>query len=336
MLSQLHVMDLTKKEIIIQNEFETLLPGIKVRSARAGSKSKVSNSLFCILPENSNLRNSQYYYEENVNLIHFTNLEALKSILKSKVLRLYNLNNLNDPREYSFAGDLLTYNRNNRDDAKENMYLLSMCKTDVLTRHPQFEFNMWRLYGDYGNGVAIELSFDNSRLGELKDYYLSQVFYGASSKVKLKEVSKLLHKYRNETPSIEVDLGQIVAFHKSNLYKLESEVRLLFDNRNKKLHSSTTYSNKQVILSPLIKDDFSKSESSNKSIKYLELPIFQNGIEPISTCIPIPKIQRIILGYAYKDMFKRHAKEIESLMNSGLGYEIPVELSRMAKYYYQR
>ena len=329
-------MDLTQKEILIQNEFETLLPGIKVRSARAGSKTKVSNSLYCILPENSNLRNSQYYYEENANLIHFTNLEALKSILKSKVLRLYNLNNLNDPREFSFAGDLLTYNRNNRDDAKENMYLLSMCKTDVLTRHPQFEFNMWRLYGDYGNGVAIELSFNNSQLGELKDYYLSEVFYGASSRVKLKEVSKLLHKYRNETPSIEVDLGQIVAFHKSNLYKLESEVRLLFDNRSNKLHSSTIYSNHEGNLSPIIMNDSIKSESSRRLVKYLELPIFQNEIEPISTCIPVHKIQRIILGHAYKDKFKRRSKEIESLKNSDLGYEIPVELSRLAKYYYER
>lgn len=329
-------MDLTQKEILIQNEFETLLPGIKVRSARAGSNSKVNSSFYCILPENNNLQNSRYYYKENANLIHFTNFDSLKAILKSKVFRLYNLNNLNDPREYSFAGDLLTFNKKNREDAKQNMYLLSMCKTDVLTTHPQFEFNMWRLYGNYGKGVAIELSFDSSKIAELKDYYLSEVFYGASSRANLKKVSTLLYKYRNETPSIEVDLGQIVAFHKSNLYKLESEVRLLFDNRSNKLHSSTTYSNHQGILSPIILEDSSKSESSGRLVKYLELPIFQKGKHPISNCIPVPKIERIILGYAYKEKFESRTKDLESLRNPDLGYEIPVELSRLAHYYYER
>lgn len=249
---------------------------------------------------------------------------------------MYNLYNLNDPREYSFAGDLLTFNADNREDAKKNMFLLSMCMTEILTMHTQYEFNMWRLYGGNGTGVAIQLDFSKNPLTAWKHYYLSQVFYGGNSRTNLMELNALLVKYQNEKPSMTIDLGQIVAFHKSNLYKLEKEVRLLFDNRQKRVHGPTVYSDYRGQLSPLLSKDIPKSHDLGKDIFYLELPIFSREFEVISEQIPVPRIKKLILGYAYGRDYKDTALTLQELCSNQLGYDVPVEQTRLAKYYNER
>jgi hypothetical protein len=246
--------------------------------------------------------NSEYYYQGELKFVHFTSLLAIQSILNSKTIRLYNLNNLNDPREYSFAGDLITFNNINKEDAKENMYLFAMCKTSILTGPTEYEFNMWRLYGQNGDGVCIQFDFSTNPQIGWRDYFISEVFYGSSTKTNLKAIKELLKKYEDERPKTEIDLGQIVAFHKSNLYKLESEVRLLFDNREKKIFRASIYKDSNgKQMSPIINIDITRSVSNNKEIKYLELPIFYNNFQPvfIPNKIPIPKIERIILGHSY-------------------------------------
>ena len=142
------------------------------------------------------MTDSEYFYKDNLNFIHFTNLYALQSIISNKNLRLYNLHNFNDPREYSFAGNLLSFNAENKQDAKDNFFLLSMCHSEILSsRTPTgIEFNMWRLYGNNGKGLAIELNFDGSQPISWKDYFLGNVHYGASSKTNLKELNKLLRE----------------------------------------------------------------------------------------------------------------------------------------------
>lgn len=317
-------------------ELKRLLSGITFHSTRAGNEDGVNQSHFLILPDNSKLYGSQYFYKEKPKFVHFTSFDKLKSIVNSRVIRLYNLHNLNDPREYSFAGSLMEFNDTNREDAKENMFLLSMCKTDILDGPLENEFNMWRLYGEYGKGVCIQFDFSTNQLIDWRDYFLSTVFYGASSKTNLKELNKMLSKYKNDRPEATIDLGQIVAFHKSNLYKLEKEVRLLFDNRVKKVHGARQYSDSTGMLSPILVSDAARSKETNKPIKYLELPIYCEPFSSISENIPIPKIQKVILGFVYKDNFKSISKEISDMVNDRLGYKVKVGLSRIAKYYFER
>jgi hypothetical protein len=329
-------MNFTQKEHLFKQELSRLLPGVTIRSVRAGNADSVNHCHYCVLPEITNISKSRYYYKkEPIEFIHFSTLEAAKAIISSKKLRLYNLYNLNDPREYSFAGDLLTFNAENREDAKQNMFLLSMCRTDILTRPTQYEFNMWRLYGGEGTGVGIQFDFSHNPLITWKDYYLSEVFYGASARTKLKELNSLLIKFKNDKPSMTIDLGQIVAFHKSNLFKLEKEVRLLFDNRQKRVHGSTTYSDYRGQLSPLVSNDVAKSEKIKKPITYLELPIFSKTFESISERIPVPKIKKLVLGYSYPDRAKA-AKTLRELCSEHLGYKVSIEQTRLAKYYNER
>jgi hypothetical protein len=214
-----------------------------------------------------------------------------------------------------------------------------MCKEQVLRdKNIGFEFNLWRLYGDNGFGVAVILGFSQNKPSNWKDYFLSKIHYGASSREKLVRINDLIKKYEKESPGISIDLGQLVCFHKSNLYSLEEEIRLLFDNREKNILSATQYRNsKNELVSPIIKDDIVKSVSSSKKIKYLELPIFYNSYDTVSedNKVPIPKIESIILGYQYKKPYSVIGK-LQSLCLKQLGYLPQIIPSRLVKYYHDK
>lgn len=332
-------MKQTEKEKKILTELNRLIPNVPFINGRAGNEQEVHNALYCISADNKDLSESEYFYKGKLKFIHFTSLIAIQSIITERNLRLYNLHNLNDPREYSFAGNLLAFNKENKKDAQDNFYLLSMCQTELVTQSnlTEIEFNMWRLYGNNGQGIAIELNFDESQPINWKDYFLSNVYYGASFKTNFKELNKLLKELDSSTPKVKIDLGQLVCFHKSRLFKLEKEIRLLFDARKVKLEGNTTYRNKDgKITSPSIKTDIFKSSVGNKEIKYLELPIYHTTFKPVfdNNAIPVPKIERIILGYQYKDNFKKVATHLADLCNLQLGYVPKIEKSRLTKYYY--
>lgn len=328
----------TLKEKKIITEINRLIPNVTINSVRAGNETQVNQAHYFIPPENKYLINSEYSYKGKLNFIHFTNLTAIQSIISERSLRLYNLRNLNDPREYSFAGDLITLDPERRKDAKDNFYLLSMCKTDLLTSSSttEIEFNMWRLYGNNGQGIAIELNFEKSNPIKWKDYFLSKVHYGASSKTNIMVLNKLLKQLENETPQVTADIGQIVSFHKSRLFKLEQEIRLLFDHRKFKFVCATTYSDNDEISSPIIRTDISKSSMVKNEIKYLELPIYHTNFNPITDkeAIPIPKIKRIILGFQFKDNFEYVKSHLEDLCIKRLGYKPEIEKSRLTKLYH--
>lgn len=330
-------MKQTPKETKITTEINRLIPNVTINSTRAGNQKQVHNSHYFIPPENKYLSNSEYFFKGKLNFIHFTNLFAIQSIISERNLRLYNLHNLNDPREYSFAGNLITFNHENKIDAQDNFYLLSMCQPELLTNSTEIEFNMWRLYGSNGQGIAIELSYEESQPLDWKDYFLGTVQYGAESKTKLKELSKLLKQLDNGRPKVGVDLGQIVCFHKSRLFKLEQETRLLFDARKIKFVGHSTYKSKDgETTSPIIKTDILKSSVGTKEIKYLELPIYHKKFKSVNdnNAIPIPKIERIILGYQYQDNFKKVATHLTDLCQQRLGYSPKIEKSRLTKFYH--
>ena len=333
-------MTSTKKERIIIDTVTRLIPNVTIKPYRAFDKDGVNYARFFIPPQNKYLSNSEYLYSEKLNFIHFTNLFALQSIITDRNLRLYNLHNLNDPREYSYAGDMLTFNDENKKDAKDNFYLLSMCRTNLVTsrKTTDTEFNMWRLYGNNGHGIAIELNFDESPPIHWNDYFLSEVYYGTTSRTKLKELNKLLLELESEIPTVRVDLGQIVCFHKSRLFKLEQEIRLLFDSRKMNINQLTTCISNGEVISPITKTDISKSSIAENEIKYLELPIYHTKFKAISKegAIPIPKIERIILGYQFQKNFEKVATHLKDLCEKRLGYLPKIEKSRLTKWYHDR
>ena len=333
-------MELTKKEELILKKISKLIPGIKLDSTRASDNNSVIQSHYYLSRKNEDILNSEYFYKgkgDDLSFIHFTNLASLQGIITNKNIRLYNLNNLNDPREFSFAGNLISFDETDKNDAKSNFYLLSMCNKNIFYKSNTFqnEFNMWRLYGNDGQGVALELDFNLSDPQNWTDYYLNEVYYGSASTNNFMKIGDQLKKLKNQKPLLKVNLGQLACFHKSELYKRENEIRLLFDNR-KSLGGATKYSSKGKHISPIIKTDITKFPTSKDPISFLELTIYHSNYTKVfeNNPIPVPKIKKIILGYKLKENLTSLTLQLQVMCNEHLGYIPEIEMSCISKLYY--
>ena len=325
-------MKQTEKENRINELIGSYLPGVQLNAIRSIDGNEVLGAYYALSNENKHWKESQYFFKKKRQFVHFTSLTALESIVQSKNIRLYNLFNLYDPREYTFSSKIFTYNHKNKEDAKQNMFLLSMCNTELLIKGAiEIEFTMWRLYGQNGYGVAIEFSFEHCEQEAWNDFYLSQIYYGANKRNKLAELSSILLSLENEKPKCTIDLGQLMCFHKSNLYKLEKEVRLLYDRRQMKVFRGTEYSKENKTVFPIIRNDITKSLQSNKEINYLELPIFYKNCQ-LTPSYPTPKISKVHLGYQYYEK-QGLAKKLKKMIQDCLGYDVQIQPSRLTKFY---
>ena len=120
----------------------------------------------------------------------------------------------------------------------------------------------------------------------------------------------------------------MLAFHKSNLYKIENEVRLLYDGRIKKGISPRTHRDSEnKLLFPIIRKDILKNPSLN--VKYLDLLIWtKDDVYEIENT-PQIKINSIRIGYQYKDNFEDIKMELFDLSLEKLGYKPDIKMSKL-------
>ena len=99
-------MTINKKISKFKEGLLDLFPGLSTTHMMFGNEldeKDVWNTIhFNIPPHNKNLVNSPYFYNQPT-VVHFSNISALNSMVHEQSIRLYNLNNLNDPREFTFA-----------------------------------------------------------------------------------------------------------------------------------------------------------------------------------------------------------------------------------------
>jgi len=319
-------------------ELEKTFPNYSdLRYFQSGNEEELHHTHLVIPNDNRALLRSSYFCEEHSNFIHFTNLNVLKSMIFHKSLWVYNLNNLNDPREYSFAANYFAMSDDRLEDAKENMFIFSMCSPDLIYKKRNFtsQFNMWRLYGNDGKGCAIEFKILNDPADWI-DFYLSKVFYGDALEKQLGVLHNMEATLRLSKPSLEVDFGQLCCFHKSILFKPELEIRLLYDKRQKKGFGAREMSFRGFEILP-IKVDLDKD---NDKIKYLDLSLFSkierdlpNNIVHDKT-IPLIAINKITLGYMNKKHFDKVKEYIENISLKMLGYTPIIERSNLEEEYW--
>src|SRR5258705_14018605 len=53
-------------------------------------------------------KGTPYYFNESLDLIHWTSLQNLSSIINNNEIRLYDLNNSEDIQEFNFAASILS------------------------------------------------------------------------------------------------------------------------------------------------------------------------------------------------------------------------------------
>ena len=316
-------MDIHLKVEKLRTKLSELFPGLetqimKVRRLSEGWDS-VQTLVVYITHRNRSLINSPYYYNKNL-LIHFTNGLALNSMLQEKVVRLYNLYNLNDPTEFTFASKVLKIDNSDIEEARSNIFVISFCEPEIID-DPTIGFNMWRLYGQNGRGIGIVFSIYNNPT-DWMDFHISNVFYGNEGIEIFNNIQDLINELSRYLPDVQIDIGKLLPYHKSDLFSLEKEVRIIYDRRIKIPGTSSDLWYKQnEKLFPKIKSDVQKIIERKNNVRYLNIPIFQDNATSYLPEIPVLKIEKIIIGYNFQDEELSHMIQcISEMCNYHLGY----------------
>lgn len=324
-----------KTEILkIKAEIQQLFPGINFEDYCIGevvdNLEKWNRIHLNISPNNANLFNSSFYYTKK-SIVHFTNLDSIWGILNGQSFRLYNLHNLNDPREFTFASDLLKLEPSKIADSKDNIFVSSFCKRDIFSaKRYHDQFNMWRLYGDSGKGVAIVFSIKNNPL-KWDNFHISEVKYGAVYRDPIFQLIRKIENLSSSTIQVDFDLGKLCAFIKSKLFSLEQEVRIVFDKREKRLGGTIkVHSINGKVVSPIIKP----GKKKNEKIKFLELPIYNKNNQLFEEHSPLLKIDQIIIGYDYLAGTESLISDIVNQCNNNLGYQPTVKQTNLKRIFW--
>lgn len=245
------------------------------------------------------------YQPKTNTVIHFTSLRALHAILNSQQLRLSSLNNTNDPNEFTLLGNKLSWSTDLVNEYKQQNFFISFCNIDVL--ESDNVLNMWRLYGHNGYGCALEFTLDCSRFDQRTntDFIFGQIDYSYPSMETYKS-EKFTFEIQN---NINVDDRPLFrgpcCFHKSALFKIEQELRLVAKGSSvSPMHSFTPKSN--------ISYDFN---SRDKAMPFLNIPLFWEGGTIPEKIYPTIQLKKIHLGFQHTGA---QFKEIEEHLSDSL------------------
>lgn len=262
------------------------------------------------------LWDSCYDFKPQREFIHYTSLESLYGILNSGEIRLYDLNSLNDPYEFNFIIKKLniSFDEKQVQHFKQSLFITSLCTYDE--KNPD-NFDMWRLYGNNGSGVAIVFEILNSE-DNWRHFLLGKIQYGADndSTVSIQKAIDLINFYVTKKGMI-LDripelIGYLLMLHKNEIWKVENEYRLgiYAGNRPYSLTKEFLFDHH---IDNFIKKRFSFFMNRNKSqSSYLSFPLVDKiqseygqtkDYEEFSKKVPMIKVKKVIAGYALSDDF---------------------------------
>ncbi len=286
----------------IDEEFESIIlkyfPGLFIES-RGNSGPNFHASFH---NNNRFFEKTEYFYNDDLEFIHFTKFPSLLSILNSRSIRMYNLHSSNDHQEFEYAASLLKLTNNEIQARKNNLYTFSFCSKKELS-----DEKIWEVYGDNYSGCCIVFGIEN----DLKDwinYHISFIKYSAPTNFDeyRNEINELNKKYGI---TAQCDLSKLIAFHKTSKWSYEKEVRLLTYNPFKDFEGDIKYS----------KPEFRIDKIRNRITHYIELPLWvdNNSRSIKSDKIEFDRTQILPFDY-YKTRPKIKLKKIIIGKNSGL------------------
>lgn len=238
-------LDNEKIELFITEVIrKNLLPNAKFASAFAmggAGHEKFSYASVDLSDAYGNYRNSKYYYDGQYKFVHYTSVPKLLSIIRDKKVRLYDLRAMDDKDEFDFGHKVLNKEASYiTKEAKKRIFCLSMCKYELEEKEQSL--NMWRQFGQDGNGVGIVLNFARQNRSNWIHYILSQVHYGEQPLKQLYNTadaySEFLKKHKFTIQNFDEFLYKLFCFHKQHIYKDEKEVRLIYNSGFRQFESS--------------------------------------------------------------------------------------------------
>jgi hypothetical protein len=280
--------------------------------------------------------------EKKIEIIHYTNIQSFCNIINSQNIRLYNCFNLNDSKEIETGLNKIgfEYNREWLEDLKRTHFVFSASEYNN-----DDDFNMWRLYGDNGNGVAFVFEIDDN-FKNWTGIHLSKVSYSESDESfrNLKNFVDFHNKFQSEhklfisVPSIIPLLG---AFQKDKIWSIENEFRIVatceFDKYDFKTNSGFIPDN------PFLKYTLNHQvNNSGKLVSYLELPITEKYLEEkfkyetdeeyVNECkkfYPRIKLKKIVFGHNIRGTakFESLIEYWSNVIPSKIGHEVEIQFS---------
>lgn len=269
----------------------------------------------------TSLSDTPYDPKNQKLFVHYTSLDALYSILNTGELRLFDLNNMNDPYELNYLIKILDLevNQDQVENFKSSLFVTSICAYNDTEKD---NFDLWRLYGRNGQGVAIVFEIANSE-NSWNDFLLGKVCYGLkngfskSLEQAIKLTNEFVRDHHFKLKALPQIIGFLLAHHKNDIWEIEKEFRL-----------STFVEYDKYDMQPkpslrILKDSLSFFlNGSGKQLAYYNFPLdyklksnypeyYKGSVESTSLLEKIPqlKINKIIIGYSLSEKLTRELSE---------------------------
>jgi len=167
------------------------------------------------------------YKSTSNSFVHFTSLSALNSICIEQGLRLYNLLNVNDPKEFKMFASIFGFNEFQIESYKGRIHVCSFCDSKVLESDEILTY--WRSYGLDGYGCAIEFEIQDpiKRVSHVK---LANILYSKPDFSNFLKANSEFEQRNRRTTDLKELVHLQACLHKDPIYKMETEVRLLFED----------------------------------------------------------------------------------------------------------
>jgi hypothetical protein len=274
-------------------------------------------------------KSTKYYYKENdSSFLHFTSLKSLLSILSNQSIRLRTLNGMNDVNEINYAAKLFGIAGKQLEFLQKEIFSFSLIQytsTDKEIVNNTNNLDLWRFYGLNGDGVAIKFKLLNNP-DNWESFHMSQIYYGEVGIERLKQLQERIDKFNTNNPKIYIHLPNIFSFHKSNHFRNEDEVRLIystfFDFMTNTHQIPYSISDKTKLSLPDLPEKIKDSENYS-----ITIPLFKKNNSALENRFfafaPKLIVEGVILGYKFKDdELMLYQNIINSVLKNSNGIEI--------------
>lgn len=264
--------------------------------------------------------NTKYSYKGENRFIHWTGLKSLLSIINYREIRLYNLLNSKDDKEFIVAGEELGLSEMMIKHIRQHSYIFSFNKFEELNNEDQ-----WKEYGHNYEGVAIEFSIVGNP-ANWENFMIAEIQYEVPDEFRrfASDLKKLKDKHGFTTD--RMDLNRVIAFHKRNDLHKEKEVRI-----------AGFYPFSGYDMFAKVNTDFriDKSTSIHKISKYINIPLYieksyfnEAPVFENDERLPLIKIENIYIGKDSgipEDVFYEYREELIHMISFKLNYRVELE-----------
>lgn len=292
-----------KINLFLDNVIKQVFPHARFASSlMIGSPDVAPNSFDGVLSPENLFKDTLYEYNGSGKFIHYTSLLGLNSIFDNGWLRMSEFRNLIDQNELLYASKVFSDNQlftpqiETLNRVKDNIFCLSACEATDETKTDSY---LWEVYGDKGKGVFIEYEFSDP-----KPYHhiFGKVRYGDLELAQLRNLKSLFEEFRNThsnfSPGKFIELIlEAQAFHKSDKYSSEKEVRMLLRVDKQQYEEHNDIKIYQDINSKQEIRYFSKLFLKGRHSFLTKENIEKIGLENIIKITPQIEIKKVVLGF---------------------------------------